>query len=85
MGDTAKEQCLARWPSLNLTCRFQRGRFRVSTGTMPVASGKTAHSAWANALQALDAETTEMYRDAYNRTLEKFGRGIQSAAEGIRP
>lgn len=82
---TDKQQCLARWPSLRLTCRAYRGRFRVSTGPLKVGSGNTPQAAWKDALISLDAETTAMYRAAYSKSLEQFGRGIQSASEGIRP
>ena len=82
---TAKEQCLDRWPSLRLICRVQRGRYRITSGPLFIASGKTASSAWIAALKILDKETNEMVQTAWQKTLKQFGRGIQSASEGIRP
>ena len=83
MAESVRSECLSRWPSLRLTCRNERGRYRVRTGPMLVASGRTALQAWSNALRDLDKEQTEMFRDAYRKA--QFGAGIQSASEGPLP
>ena len=88
-SQTARDECLTRWPSLRLTCRAKTGRYRVTSGPLFIASGKTAPSAWKNALIVLDKESVEAFtqtcREAWNKTLEQFGRGIQSASEGPKP
>lgn len=64
---TAKDSCHSRWPSLLLTCRQRQSRFYVISGTLSIASGKSADSAWRAAYNELDKETVEMYRTAYDK------------------
>jgi len=71
---TPKAECLARWPTLRLRCRSVNGVFQVRSGSLFVASGHSAAEAWSKAVESLNHETLEMYRDAYSRAKAGTGR-----------